>query len=101
MTTEQQIEDLILSTLNTINDSFSDDNKIQISTKTVLFGRYSEIDSLALVSLVVDLETTLSDDFGVDISLTDDRAMTRAKSPFTDVLSLKEYIFELLCGLPS
>jgi acyl carrier protein len=99
MITEQQIEDLILSTLNVINDSFEDDAKIQITPKTVLFGNHSEIDSLALVSLVVDLETTLSGDFGFDVSLTDDRAMTREKSPFTDVSSLKEYIFELLTEL--
>jgi acyl carrier protein len=95
MITEQQIEDLILATLNTINDSFSDDAKIQVSSKTILFGSDSEIDSLALVSLVVDLEAALSEDYE-DISLTDDRAMTREKSPFTSVASLKEYIFELL-----
>lgn len=96
MMTEEKIEKMILEALNNINESISENNKIQISVNTILFGRNSEIDSLALVSLVVDLETTLSEEFGSDISLTDDRAMTREKSPFTDVMSLKEYIFELV-----
>jgi hypothetical protein len=37
------------------------------------------------VSVIVDVEGAVSEQAGRDISLTDDRAMSQAVSPFTDV----------------
>ena len=61
-----------------------------------LFGSDATIDSLTLVSLIVDLETQLSEAFECEISLTDDRAMTREISPFDTFGSLRDYIEELI-----
>ena len=61
-----------------------------------MFGESSALDSLSLVSVIVDLETLITDQFGRAISLTDDRAMSRDPVPFTDVGSLKAYILEML-----
>ena len=62
----------------------------------ILFGAGATIDSLTLVSLIVDLESKISEEFSYDISLTDDRAMTREISPFDTFGSLKSYIAELV-----
>ena len=45
-------------------------------------------------ALPIYVETSLND-IGMDVSLTDDRAMGRAVSPFTDVRALTAYILEL------
>jgi acyl carrier protein len=51
------------------------------------------------VSVIVDLEMHFSTELDVEFSLTDDRAMTRAISPFDSVKNLIDYIHELIAEL--
>lgn len=94
--TGELIEELILSALNDVNDEQPEDERIEVGPNTPLFGPDAQIDSLALVSVIVDVETALNVDYDLPISLTDDRAMTREISPFDDVQTLKDYIVELV-----
>jgi acyl carrier protein len=87
---------IVMTNVNSLIDTFPDNQKIVVNEETVLFGTNSSIDSLSLVSVIVDLESTFSLDYDLDISLTDDRAMTREKSPFDSVASLVEYIDEIV-----
>ncbi|MBT4792934.1 MAG: hypothetical protein HON90_15265 [Halobacteriovoraceae bacterium] len=91
----QTSKKIINDALITLNEELDDDEKIIIGENTVLFGLEAEIDSLSLVSLVVDIETVINCEHDYDIALTDDRAMTRDKSPFDNVNALAEYITEL------
>jgi acyl carrier protein len=93
--TAEKVEEIILAALADVNDEQPDDEKFEVAPGTALFGPDAEIDSLSLVSLIVDVETALNVDFDLPVSLTDDRAMTREVSPFTDVQALKDYILEL------
>ena len=94
--TGSQIEELILAALNDVNEEQPEDERIEVGPHTPLFGPDAQIDSLALVSVIVDVETALNVDHDLPISLTDDRAMTREISPFDDVQTLKDYIVELV-----
>ena len=47
------------------------------------------------MSLITDVETTLNVDHGLDISLADDRAMSRPQSPYDTVATLRDYVMEL------
>jgi acyl carrier protein len=67
-----------------------------ITPETRLVGRSAVLDSLGLVTLIVDLEQRIETDFGVSLSLANERAMSQAKSPFRSVESLTEYICELI-----
>jgi acyl carrier protein len=93
--TAEQVEEMILAALGDVNDELDDEDKVEISPATPLFGVEAQIDSLSLVSLIVDVETALNVDHDLPVSLTDDRAMTREVSPFSDVQALKDYILEL------
>ena len=73
----------------------SEDMKI-IDENTLLLSEGSSIDSMTIVSIVVDLEQELSDFFKKDISLSDDRAMSREVSPYENVKNMIEYISELI-----
>lgn len=90
------VEAIILAALETLNEELDDDEKFAVGPDTALFGVDAEIDSLSLVSVIVDVETELNVEHGLDASLTDDRAMSREISPFTDVQALKGYILELV-----
>ncbi len=62
-----------------------------IAADTVLFGPSGILDSIGLVSVIVEIEQKLSDRAGRDVSLMDDRAMSQARSPFRTVQSLADY----------
>lgn len=94
--TKQEITAIVINQVEQLNDTFPDAQKITVNENTVLFGNGSSIDSLSLVSIIVDLEMLFSDEHGFDISLTDDRAMAREQSPFTNITTLVDYIFELI-----
>jgi len=89
------VEQLILDALTTLNEELDEHERIDVTPATALFGPEAAIDSLSLVSVIVDVETALNE-LGLDASLTDDRAMSRELSPFTDVPALKDYILELV-----
>ena len=94
--TKQEITAIVINQVEQLNDTFPETQKITVNENTVLFGNGSSIDSLSLVSIIVDLEMLFSTELGHDISLTDDRAMAREKSPFTNITTLVDYIFELI-----
>jgi acyl carrier protein len=96
MVNQEEISALIIKTLTDLIDTFPESERFTPTSETVLFGQGSVIDSLTLVSFIVDLEAMLSEKYNQEISLTDDRAMTREKSPFSSVSSLAEYIQEII-----
>lgn len=93
---ESAVLETIYQALNALNEERESGEQITIGPDTCLFGEGSVLDSLSLVSVIVDLEMLVSDRFGRAISLTDDRAMSRVPVPFTDVKALKNYLLELL-----
>lgn len=67
-----------------------------VGESTYLIGRRSLLDSLGLVTLVVDLEQRLKEEYGLGVTLADDRAMSQRNSPFRTVQSLTDYIVSLI-----
>jgi acyl carrier protein len=93
---KQEIFEIVINQVNELKDTLPDDQQFEVNKDTVLFGNNSKIDSLSLVSVIVDLEGLFSSEYDFDISLTDDRAMTREVSPFDNVVSLVDYIHEII-----
>jgi acyl carrier protein len=71
------------------------DNYLDITSETVLFGDNTVLDSIGLVNIVIDLESTFLDK-GYEISLTSDVAMSRRQSPFRNISTLADFIYEQL-----
>ncbi len=91
-----EILNIVVSAVKDLVETFPEVDRIEVSEQTVLFGQNSQIDSLSLVSVVVDLEAIFYDRYNLELSLTDDRAMTRTISPFDSVKNLIDYIHELI-----
>lgn len=96
MNNKNEILKIMLSAFEDVSEQDGGINIALCNDDMVLFGEGATIDSLTLVSLIVDLESKISDKFCCEISLTDDRAMTREISPFDTFGSLREYIEELI-----
>jgi len=85
-----KINKIILDVLNEIGESQGNDNLVGVTDDTRLFGE--NLDSMGIVFLVTDLEAAISDEFDVDITLADERAMSQKTSPFRSVKTLTKYV---------
>ena len=95
MLTSTEVEAVIYQAIAALNVEREPDDQIPESPETALFGVDAVLDSLQFVSLVTDVETSLNVDHGLDISLADDRAMSRPQSPYDSVATLRDYVMEL------
>jgi len=66
------------------------------SVDTVLFGKSGQLDSLGLVNLIVATEQKIEEEFGVAMTLADEKALSRKSSPFRTIGTLADYISLLL-----
>ena len=64
---------------------------LPIDGETRLFGKGGLLDSLGLVTVILDIEQRLAEEHGIAITLADDRAMSQKRSPFRTVGSLADY----------
>lgn len=67
---------------------------IELNLDSKLFGGGGPLDSMALVNLLVELEELIEDDYGLSVTLADEKAMSRRTSPFSRVKYLIDYIQE-------
>lgn len=91
-----EILNAVLGTLRDLNEEWQKDELSAISIDTILFGRGGNLDSLSLVMLIAELEMRISEEFGFDIVIADERAMSQRMSPFRTVRSLVSYIASLV-----
>jgi acyl carrier protein len=95
MVPREEVMAIVLEALESLNEELPDDEKIEVSSSTKLFGSDALIDSLSLVSIIVDVESAASDKLGFPVVLTDDRAINEPVSPFSDPDALTNYIMIL------
>jgi acyl carrier protein len=67
-----------------------------LSSETRLVGSSAVLDSMGLVSLILDIEQRINDEYDVLIILADERAMSQKQSPFRSVGTLSSYILGLV-----
>jgi acyl carrier protein len=89
--TSQEIEDVVIGAVRSLNLARTPESQIAVGRDAILFGPGSPLDSLGLVALLIDLEEALQDR-GLEITLSDDRAMSESRSPFRSVPTLVAYI---------
>jgi hypothetical protein len=95
MITADDVDAVIFRALEAVNLEREPGDEVSISSSTSLFGVDASLDSLEFVSVITDVETAINLDFGLGISLADDRAMARPLSPYSTVTTLRDYILEL------
>ncbi len=96
--TEESALALIFEAITNLNAERDAESQIPLSLDTALFGGASLLDSLALVSVISDVEMAVSDTIGEAVSLTDDQALSQEVSPFTTVRTLATYILQVIGG---
>lgn len=95
MPSKDEVLAIIYTAMDSLNDELPEGGKIPLAPDTRLFGADATIDSLSLVSVIVDVEMEASEQLGFAVVLTDDRAIGEEVSPFTDPDALADYILVL------
>ncbi len=87
---------VIYSALDVINSEKGSEGKLIESEGTSLMGPASSLDSFELVSLVLSLESKIAEEFGVAVTLADEKAMSQRSSPFRTVATMADYIVHVI-----
>jgi acyl carrier protein len=67
-----------------------------VTNETRLVGASSLFDSSDLVQIIVEVEDRINSKFNTDLTLTDEKAMSRSTSPFINVETFARFITERL-----
>jgi acyl carrier protein len=96
MISKDKIIEVVFRGVDELNSQLEEDQKLEKSINSAIFGKQARIDSLALVNLIVAVEAEIADEFDVNLTLADERAMSQNTSPFLTIGTLVDYIFLLL-----
>lgn len=96
MTVSQRVVDTVNSAVDDLNEILDPAERLRKSPDEALLGKDARLDSLGLVNLIVLVEEKIQQQFGVGITLVDERAMSQSKSPFRTLGSLAEFVEEQL-----
>jgi hypothetical protein len=90
--TSQEILAVVLGALAAVNESRPTGERFVPDADTPLLGHRAVLNSLELVTFILEVETRLVEQYGVHLTLADDRAFSQARSPFRRPTALAEYI---------
>ena len=93
--TNNDIQKIIFDAIEMANNAREEDKQIPVSEDTELYGTSGQLDSMGLVAFLVDIEESFQDN-EINITLSDERAMSQSHSPFRNVQSLTDYIATLI-----
>ncbi len=96
MTIEERVIEAIFGAVEGVNEQLPEKNQLEKSVDTILFGKSGKLDSLGFVNLIVAVEEKIEEEFGVMLTLADERAMSQKRSPFKSIKTLAGYILQLL-----
>ena len=94
----EQIVSIISDAINDLNDELDYDHLRDISAAAPIFDGDDSLDSLSLVSLIVDIEARVEDSFATEVVLASEKAMSMKNSPYRNVASLTEFVLEELAN---
>lgn len=89
------IQNIIFDAISMANHARQEDQQIPAAADTPLYGTNGHLDSMALVAFLIDIEEALLDQ-DIQISLSDERAMSQTRSPFRTVDTLLDYMETLI-----
>jgi acyl carrier protein len=94
--TRDTILETIYLAIEVLDEALEEGHKLELSEEAILYGPGAVLNSMALVRLIVEVEQILFENFDVEISLIDEKALSQKESPFRRVKSLVDYIYSNL-----
>ena len=92
MTTSGKIIQTVNEAIDEFNEQLPQENKLEKSVDTVLFGRDGTLDSLGLVSLATTIEQKIQENHAVTMTLLQDISSLEEDNSFNTIEELAEHI---------
>jgi acyl carrier protein len=86
----------IYAAIRSANELRAAEDQLACAEDTVLYGSSGSLDSLGLVSLILDVEEAVNAQAGQKLVLADAHAMSQKRNPFRHVRSLADYVMDRL-----
>ena len=90
----QSIEKLIFYTIDQINQDLGVDIKKEDNSDIV--GGSSPLDSLGIISFLMELENKVEEEFDIDLTLVNDDVLSEDGNPLRNVLSIKRHLENII-----
>jgi hypothetical protein len=95
-TTRDRIVALVRRAVDDVNEQLEDGVKLGDGPDTVLYGRGARIASLTLVTFIVAVEEHIREEFGLSVTLANEKAMSMEHSPFKTLGSMIGYVTDVV-----
>lgn len=96
MADRERIEQAVYRAVDELNKQLPKGAAVAKSSDAVLYGRTGKLESIDVVTLIMEVEDQIRAEFGTSITIADDRAMSMENSPFLTLGTLTDYVAELV-----
>jgi len=69
---------------------------VEKSLDAPVYGAGGKLESLDIVTLIMEVEEKINAEFGTDITIADENLLSKQKSPFSTIGTLIDYLEETL-----
>jgi acyl carrier protein len=96
MSNEERITQTIYRAVDALNKQLPKGTHVEKSPDVVLYGKSGKLESLDFVTFIMEVEEKFKEEFGTEITITDEKLLSKQDSPFTTLRTLTEYLSGLL-----
>jgi acyl carrier protein len=96
MADREKVQQAVYRAVDELNKQLPKGVLVNKAPDAVLYGKTGKLESIDVVTLIMEVEDQIKAEFGQSITIADDRAMSRENSPFLTVGSLTDYVADLL-----
>lgn len=93
---KEKIKAYILNQLKEYREEGLLSKDLSFSDNVILYGKNGLLSSFNLITLVVDVEGYVNEEFNVPVTIADERAFSERNSPFATIESLATYTEKLI-----
>jgi acyl carrier protein len=96
MSNQERIVRAVYRAVDELNTQLPRGVHVEKSLDAELYGKTGKLESIDVVNFIMEVEDQIREEFGVSITIADDRAMSQQNSPFLTLGTLTEYLAQLL-----
>src|SRR5258705_11663157 len=93
---EQRLLAAIYGAIDSLNAQLPPGVSLEKSLESPLYGPSSKLESLDFVTFIMEVEEKVNEEFGVEVTIADENLLSKEKSPFSTVRTLRDYLADLL-----
>ena len=91
---KDSIVDFIYIVIDEHNNLNPNELTLEKSLETVLLGPQGNLDSLGLITLLVEIESSMKENIDLNINIIDEIYFADENGPYQNIKTLSEYIFK-------